>query len=69
MTLAQPTKLRPTVMKVRPLLADANRWKRLTQRDYLLWALGAIHRAQYPATRVADAREVLERLNGMAGEW
>ncbi|MEM5419630.1 hypothetical protein [Paraburkholderia ferrariae] len=69
MTAMQPEKLRAARMIVRPMLADQAKWKRLTQRDYLLYLLGAIQRAPYPATRIVDARDVLGRLNGMGGEW
>lgn len=69
MTEIQPAKLRPGVMKVRPAMADTDRWNRLTQRDYLLWAVGAIERATYKATRIEDARGALSELNGMAGAW
>ncbi|PRY03809.1 hypothetical protein [Paraburkholderia sp. BL25I1N1] len=66
---AQPEKLRAARMKVRPMTIDQQRWKRLTQRDYLLYLVGAIQRLQFNEARIADAREVLERLNGMGGEW
>ncbi|WP_321894553.1 hypothetical protein [Paraburkholderia heleia] len=69
MTALQPEKLRAGLMKVRPMLADVAKWKRLTQRDYLLYLVGAIGRVQFKQTRIDDAREVLERLNGMGGEW
>ncbi|MFM0566946.1 hypothetical protein PQQ88_01180 [Paraburkholderia caledonica] len=65
----QPAKLRPGVMKVRPAMGDKDRWNRLTQRDYLLWALGAIGRVTYKATYMEDARTALHKLNGIAGEW
>ncbi|CAD6548766.1 hypothetical protein LMG28727_04888 [Paraburkholderia kirstenboschensis] len=65
----QPAKLRPGVMKVRPAMPDKERWNRLTQRDYLLWAIGAIERVTYKATRIEDARGALYELNGMAGAW
>lgn len=67
--LVQPEKLRAARMTVRPMTSDIARWKRLTQRDYLLYLVGAIQRVTFKETRIADAREVLERLNGMGGEW
>lgn len=56
-------------MKVRPAMANQEQWKRLTQRDYLLYLVGAIQRVTFRQTRIADAREVLGRLGGIAGTW
>ena len=69
MTAMQSEKLHAGRMKVRPMTGDLARWKRLTQRDYLLYLVGAIQRVTFKDTRIADARDVLMRLNGMAGEW
>jgi hypothetical protein len=66
---AQPEKLRAARMKVRPAMADHAQWKRLTQRDYLLYLVGAIQRASFKDTRITDARDVLLNLNGLAGQW
>lgn len=66
---ALPEKLRVTPMKVRPMAGDLARWKRLTQRDYLLWLVGTIQCIQFKSTRINGARDVLERLGGMAADW
>jgi len=65
----QPEKLRATRMIVRPMAGDVARWKRLTQRDYLLYLVGAIQRVTFKGTRIADARDVLHNLNGIGGQW
>lgn len=65
----QPEKFRPARMKVRPPMADQAQWQRLTQRDYLLYLLGAIQRAAFKNTRIDDARDILVKLNGMGGQW
>jgi hypothetical protein len=67
--LAQPEKLRATRMTVRPMAGDLARWKRLTQRDYLLYLVGAIQRITFKDTRIADARDVLHNLDGLGGQW
>ncbi|RQS22458.1 MULTISPECIES: hypothetical protein [unclassified Burkholderia] len=64
-----PEKLRLTPMKVRPMVGDLSRWKRLTQRDYLLWLVGTLQCVEFKKTRIDDARDVLERLGGMAAAW
>jgi hypothetical protein len=56
-------------MTVRPMTGDPARWKRLTQRDYLLYLVGAIERAEYKQTRIDDACVVLHRLGGIGGDW
>jgi len=56
-------------MTVRPMAGDLARWKRLAQRDYLLYLVGAIQRVTFKGTRIVDAREVLQNLNGMGGQW
>jgi hypothetical protein len=65
----QPEKLRAARMTVRPMTGDLARWKRLTQRDYLLYLVGAIQRVTFKDTRIADARNVLANLNGLGGQW
>lgn len=68
----QPEKLRPRCQVARPVPTEAGayeHWKRETQRSYLLYLVGAIQRVTYKDTRIADARTVLLKLNGLGGEW
>ncbi|MFK4442881.1 hypothetical protein ABH944_002990 [Caballeronia udeis] len=65
----QPEKLRPARMKVRPSTGDQAQWKRLTQRDYLLYLVGAIQRMSRGHVWNDDVRRVLQKLDGLGGQW
>ncbi|MGV7244537.1 hypothetical protein [Caballeronia sp. M23-90] len=65
----QPAKLRPTCMKVRAPMADQAQWNRLTQRDYLLYLVGAIQRMSRGHVWDDSVRTVLHKLGGMGGQW
>jgi hypothetical protein len=49
--------------------AQLDEWTRKTQRLYLLWLVGAINRFQYRESCIANAREILFKLNGLGGTW
>jgi hypothetical protein len=69
----QPEKLRPTCTPAQPRPTEAGAqldvWIRETQRIYLLYLVGAIARITYRESSIANARGVLFKLNGMAGQW
>ena len=49
--------------------AQLDAWTRETQRHYLRYLIGAIERLTYRESSIANARYVLMKLNGLAGEW
>jgi hypothetical protein len=44
-------------------------WTRHTQRIYLLYLVGAIQCLKYRESSIANARQVLLKLNGLGCEW
>jgi hypothetical protein len=69
---AQPEKLRPSCAPVPPVPTakpELDAWVRDTQRRYLLYLVGAIARMTYRDSSIANARYVLQKLNGLGGEW
>jgi hypothetical protein len=69
---AQPEVLRPSDAAAEPrpdTQSELDAWTRRTQRIYLLYLVGAIERITYRESSVANARQVLLKLNGIGGEW
>ncbi|PVX75592.1 hypothetical protein [Paraburkholderia unamae] len=61
-----PEVLRPTPMQRGAELDD---WTRTSQRAFLLWMIGAIARGLYTVSSMAALPGVLQKLNGLGGEW
>jgi hypothetical protein len=69
---ALPEVLRPKCEPARPVPAAGpalDEWTRHTQRIYLLYLVGAIQCLKYRESSIANARQVLLKLNGLGGEW
>jgi hypothetical protein len=69
---ALPEKLRPraeaigAIPTTKPQLDE---WTRTTQRKFLLWMIGALARGMYTASSMTSLPGVLQKLNGLGGEW
>jgi hypothetical protein len=69
---AQPAILQPCCVAAEPkpeTQSDIDAWTRRTQRNYLLYLVGAIQRLTYRESSIANVRHVLAKLNGLGGEW
>lgn len=69
---ALPEKLRMQCTPAAPVPAakpQLDEWTRTTQRTFLLWMIGALARGIYTASSMTSLPGVLQRLNGLAGEW
>jgi hypothetical protein len=63
---ALPEVLRPAPMQ---RIAELDDWTRTSQRVFLLWMIGAITRGLYTVSSMAALPGVLQKLNGLGGEW
>jgi hypothetical protein len=69
---ALPENLRPQCTPAAPVptgKAELDEWTRKSQRTFLLWMIGALARGVYTTSSMASLPGVLQRLNGLAGEW
>ncbi|WP_321904443.1 hypothetical protein [Paraburkholderia tropica] len=69
---ALPEKLRPTCVRLSSAptsAAQLDEWTRTSQRAFLLWMIGAIARGLYQTSSMAALPGVLQKLNGLGGEW
>ncbi|MFM0630715.1 hypothetical protein [Paraburkholderia xenovorans] len=67
-----PEKLRPQCMPVGAApdgKAELDEWTRTSQRTFLLWMIGALARGMYTASSMTSLPGVLQKLNGLGGEW
>lgn len=63
---ALPEVLRPAPI---PRTAELDDWTRTSQRAFLLWMIGAIARGMYTVSSMVALPGVLQKLNGLGGEW
>ncbi|WP_035513264.1 hypothetical protein [Paraburkholderia nodosa] len=61
-----PEVLRPAPL---PRCAELDDWTRTSQRAFLLWMIGAIARGLYTVSSMVALPGVLQKLNGLGGEW
>jgi hypothetical protein len=69
---ALPAVLRPQCAPAAPVPTakpHLDEWTRTTQRTFLLWMIGALARGMYTASSMTSLPGVLQKLNGLAGEW
>jgi hypothetical protein len=69
---ALPEVLRPRCEAARPVptaKAQLDEWTRESQRKFLLWMIGALSRGMYTASSMTSLPGVLQKLNGLGGEW
>ncbi|CAE6900071.1 hypothetical protein [Paraburkholderia domus] len=69
---ALPEKLRPQCAPAVPVptgKAELDEWTRTSQRTFLLWMIGALARGMYTASSMTSLPGVLQKLNGLGGEW
>lgn len=49
--------------------AQLDDWTRTSQRKFLLWMIGALARGMYTTSSMVSLPGVLQKLNGLGGEW
>lgn len=63
---ALPEKLRPAPLS---RVSELDDWTRTSQRAFLLWMIGAMARGLYTVSSMVALPGVLQKLNGLGGEW
>lgn len=69
---ALPEVLRPKCTPLAPKpesKAELDEWTRTSQRTFLLWMIGALARRMYTTSSMTSLPGVLQKLNGLGGEW